>query len=138
MCFWSLQNTSGKYNWDIPYYMEKKNKTGTPNFLDPALSKLPFFSTDLVISGRLGGKGQREKTSQSWEPAATISAFPKQRLVTDGRTFLLYVHWRQGKGHGMLTATERRGVLILKAQEPGRDSFPKGRNLLQTLLGIGT
>lgn len=118
----------------------KKNKTGTPNFLDPALSKLPFFSTDVVISGRLGEKGPREKTSQSWEPAATISAsaFPKQRLVTDGRTFLLYVHWRQRKGHGMLTATERRGMLILKAQEPGRDSFPKGRNLLQTLLGTGT
>lgn len=37
---------------------------------------------------------------------------------------------------GLLTATERRGVLILK--EPGRDSFPKGRNLLQTLLGTET
>lgn len=47
-----------------------------------------------MISGRLGGKGLREKTSQGWEPAATISvsAFPKQRLVTHGRTSSLYVH----------------------------------------------
>lgn len=34
---------------------------------------------------------------------------------------------------GLLTAPERGGVPTLK--EPGRNSFPKGRDLLQTLLG---
>lgn len=42
----------------------------------------------------------------------------------------------KGKDTGAATAPERRGVLILK--EPGRDSFPKGRNLSQTRLGTET
>lgn len=138
MCFWSLQNRSGQYNWNIPYYLKKIRN---PNFLDPALSKLPFFSTDVMNPGRLGGKGPREKTSQGWERAATISAsaFPKQRLVTHGRTFSLYVHYRQGKGHKGCLQLLRGEVLMLKAQkELGRDSCPKGRRLSRMLLGTET
>lgn len=42
------------------------------------------------------------------------------------------MHQRQGKGH-MDCLQLLRAVLALK--EPGKDSFPKGRDLLQTLLG---
>lgn len=80
-------------------------------------------------AGRLGGKGLRKK---GWEPAATSSVSAEiSHMQKD--IFTVQAPETRARTQGLLPAPERRGVLTLK--EPGRDSFPKGRNLLQTLLG---
>lgn len=125
LCRISLENT-------IRTYLTTWEKVGTPSFLDPGLSTLQCFSTDVVNSSRLGRKGL-------WEDFSGLGAcshYFSFSLVTHGKTFfIVHALATRERTQGRLTVTKRRGVLLLKAQKLGRDSFSKERDLLWTLLG---